>query len=455
MHSFFKKKIGLLFFLSCSLVTIQAQESNPSFSLEQALEYASENAYQKVSSNYDVISAKKKIWETIASGLPQVDFTGRYNHSLDLTKSLLPIEFVPEEDWPDGGKPGDMIPMSFGTAYDANYGVGVTQLIFDGSYFVGIQATKVFLAYTEQQQRKTEVDIRNAVAQAYFLVLSARENSKAFEENLIVNESLLAETKAMYQGGFIESLDVSQVVLLVNDAKKRLMEVRRSEEVAMAVLKFTMGLEVESIPVLTDSLSFLTQRILAAGIPESEMKVDALVDFQLAQTNVETQRLLWKNEKVQYLPKISAFYNYQKSGYSNEWNLFNQEWYKAQFVGLQMSLPIYSSGMRHSKVQQQKLNWLKSQNEKEMAQRSLENDYLVAITNMKSGYDQYVYSQENRDLARDIFEKTRIKFSHGIASSNELSQQQGQYIQAQMGYVQSAVNLMNSHVALLKATGQL
>lgn len=455
MYSFFKKKIGLLFLFTCSIVTIQAQESNPSFSLEQALEYASENAYQKVSSNYEVISARKKIWETIASGLPQVDFTGRYNHSLDLTKSLLPIEFFPEEDWPDGAKSGDKIPVSFGTAYDANYGLGVTQLIFDGSYFVGVQATKVFLAYTEQQQRKTEVDIRNAVAQAYFLVLSARENSKAFEENLNVNESLLAETKAMYQGGFVESLDVSQVNLLVNDAKKRLMEVRRSEEVAMAVLKFTMGLEVESIPVLTDSLSFLTQRILAAGIPEAEMKVDVLVDFQLAQTNVETQRLLLKNERVQYLPKISAFYNYQKSGYSDEWNLFNQEWYKAQFVGLQMSLPIFSSGMRHSKVQQQKLNWLKSQNEKEMTIRSLQNDYLVAITNMKSGYDQYVYSQENRDLARDIFEKTRIKFSHGIASSNELSQQQGQYIQAQMGYVQSAVNLMNAHVALLKATGQL
>ncbi len=445
----------MFFFVSFSAIEVKSQQSNLSFSLQDALEYASQNAYQKQSSNYDVISARKKIWETIASGLPQVDFSARYNHSLDLSKSLLPIEFFPEENWPSGAKAGDKIAVSFGTAYDANYGIGVTQLIFDGSYFVGIQATRVFLAYTEQQQRKTEVEIRNTVAQAYFLVLSARENSFAFEENLKMNETLLNETRAMYQGGFIESLDLSQVELMVNDARKRLMEVKRSEEVAMAVLKFTMGLKTEANPILTDSLSFLTERILGAGLPLNELNVNALVDYQLAQTNVETQRLLMKNERVQYLPKISAFYNYQKMGYADEWNLFKEDWYKAQFIGLQVNVPIFSSGMRHSKVQQQKLNWLKSQNEKEMMLHNLQNEYLVALTNMKSSYDQYVYSKENRELARDIYEKTRIKFGHGIASSSDLSQQQGQYIQAQMGYVQAAVTLMNAHIALLKATGQL
>ena len=443
-------------FLFCWLfITANAQQNNSSYSLEQALTYASEHAYQKINSDFDVAAARKKIWETIASGLPQVDFTSRYNHSLDLTKSLLPIEFFPEEDWPEGAQHGDKIPVSFGTAYDANYGIGVTQLVFDGSYFVGIQATRVFLDYTRQQQQKTEIDIRNVVAQAYFLVLSARENSLAFEENLRVNETLLTETKAMYQGGFVESLDVSQVELLVNDARIRMMEVRRNEQVAMEVLKFAMGLPATDAPVLTDSLSFLTDKILAGGIPETPLQVDALVDFQLAQTNVETQRLLLKNERVQYLPKISAFYNYQKTGYDDQWNLFEEPWFKAQFIGLQMSFPIFSSGMRYSKVQQQKLSWLKSQNEKEMMQRSLENDYLVAQTTLKSSYDQFVYSQANRALANDIYEKTRIKFSHGIASSTELSQQQSQYIQAQMGYVQAAVNLMNAHVAMLKATGQL
>jgi outer membrane protein TolC len=159
---------------SCNSVV--AQELKHSLSLEQALEYASEHGYTNISSNYDVEAAQKKIWETVATGLPQVDFSGRYNHSMDLTQSLLPVDFLPEENWPAGAQSGDKIAVAFGTAYDASYTVGVTQLIFDGSYFLGIQATRVFLELTEQSRRKTEIELLSKVAQAYFLVLSAQEN---------------------------------------------------------------------------------------------------------------------------------------------------------------------------------------------------------------------------------------------------------------------------------------
>jgi outer membrane protein TolC len=438
-----------------SFNAVVAQEEKYSFTLEQALDYASEHGYTNISSNYDVEVAQRKIWETVATGLPQVDFSGRYNHSMDLTQSLLPIEFFPEEDWEPGAKAGDKVAVAFGTAYDASFTVGATQLIFDGSYFVGLQAARVFRELTEQRRRKTEIELRSQVAQAYFLVLSARENEVAFEELLENNEAMLRETKAMYATGFVEALDVAQMELLVNDTRQRMKEVERNELVALAVLKYAMGMKGEAPLELTDSLSFLSERILGSGQPQAVLNQETHVDYQLAAVNEESEMLLLKNERVQYLPKISAFYNYQRVGYSDEWNVFGEEWYKAQFIGLQVSVPIFSSGMRHSKVQQQKLSWLKSQNEKEMAIHQLDNNFHTAMADMKNSHDQYLYSIQNRELARDILEKTRTKFSHGISSSSEFTQQQGQYIQSQMSYVQSAVNLMNAHISLLKATGEL
>ncbi len=445
----------VIVFCLVSFNPLVGQEMKHSFTLEQALEYASEHGYTNISSNYDVEAAQKKIWETVASGLPQVDFSGRYNHSMDLTQSLLPVEFFPEENWPDGAKAGDKIPVAFGTAYDASYTVGVTQLIFDGSYFVGIQATRVFVELTEQRRRKTEIELRSQVAQAYFLVLSARENKAAFEELLQNNEAILQETKAMHETGFVEALDVSQMELLVNDTRQRMKEVERNETVALAVLKYALGMKGEEQLELSDSLSYLSQRMLGSGLPDAVLNQETHVDYQLAAVNEESQKLLLKNEQVQYLPKISAFYNYQKMGYSDEWNVFGEEWYKAQFVGVQVSIPIFSSGMRNAKVQQQKLNWLKSQNEKEMTMHQLDNNFYTAMADMKNSHEQYLYSIQNRELALDILDKTRIKFSHGVASSSEFTQQQGQFIQAQLGYVQSAVNLMNAHISLLKATGGL
>lgn len=455
MCLFISRRLLVLVVFSFFLIRIDAQVQVKSYTLQEALDHASENAYQKISSDYDVASAKKKIWETIATGLPQVDFSSQYNHSLDLAKSLLPIEFFPEENWPSGAQPGDKIPVAFGTSYDANFAVGVSQLIFDGSYFVGIQATRVFLELTEQQQRKTEVEIRNGVAQAYFIALSARENRNAFTDLLKVNEEILRETRAQFSSGFVESMDVSQMELLVNDSRKRLMEVSRNEEVALAVLRFSMGLNPTDDIELSDSLTYLSGRIIAGGMPMEILVPDTHVDYQLAMSNEESQRLYLKNERVQYLPRISAFYNYQKMGFADDWNLFDEKWHKAQMVGLKVSVPIFSSGMRYARVQQQKLSYQKSQNEREMVLHDLYNRFLTAQADMRSSYDNYLYSIENRKLALDILEKTRVKLSHGIASSSEYTQQQSQYIQAHLGYVQSAVNLMNAHIALLKATGQL
>jgi outer membrane protein TolC len=435
--------------------SVVAQEVKHSFTLEQALEYASEHGYTNISSNYDVEAAQKKIWETVASGLPQVDFSGKYNHSIEPLKSLFPAKYLPPENRPEGVQEGDFVAAAFGTAYDASYTFGVTQLIFDGSYFVGIQATKVFVELTEQRRRKTEIELRSQVAQAYFLVLSARENKVAFEELLQNNEDILRETKAMHETGFVEALDVSQIELLVNDTRQRMKEVERNETVALAVLKYALGMKSEEQLELSDSLSYLSERILGTGLPQPVLNQENHVDYQLAAVNEESQKLLLKNEQVQYLPKINAFYNFQKVGYSDEWNVFDEDWYQAQFIGVQVAIPIFSSGMRNAKVQQQKINWLKSQNEKNMAIHELDNKFYTAMADMKNSHEQYLYSIQNRELALDILDKTRIKFSHGVASSSEFTQQQGQYIQAQLSYVQSAVNLMNAHISLLKATGDL
>jgi outer membrane protein TolC len=426
-----------------------------SFTLQQAMSYASQHAFQKISSDFDVASARKKIWETFATGLPQVDLNGRYNHSIDVPVSLLPAEIIPEDMRPPGTGPGDKVPISFSTAYDANYSVSVSQMLLDGSWFVGIQAARVFLEMAHQQAEKTEIEIRDGVARAYFLVLAARKNLTAFEENLKVNESILAETRALYENGFRESMDVSQIGLMVRDAQKKILEGTRNEEVALAVLRFSMGLKEDQPLLLGDALGELTSSAIVGNETLGNRVLDDHVDYRMALTNEEVQNLQLKNLKVQYLPKLEAFYTFQKTGYNDQWNLFDQEWYKAQFIGVSLTMPIFSSGMRQAQVKQQNLALQKSQNEREMTARNLKTQYLTALTEFNSAIDQYELTRESQELALDIYEKTRVKFKNGIVGSFELTQQQGQYIQAQINHVQTALALMNARINYLKAVGEL
>ena len=425
------------------------------FSVDEAMDYAAVHAYQKISSDYDVASARKKIWETIASGLPQVDFSAQYNHSIDVPVSLLPAEIIPEDMRPPGVESGDKVPVSFSTAYDGNYSFSVSQMIFNGSYFVGLQATQVFLDLTRHQATKTEIEIREAAAKACFLVLSARENLRAFEENLEVNKSLLKETEALFQNGFRESLDVSQLKLMVREAEKQIIAVKRNQEVAMAVLRFTLGLEENQPVVLTNEVLSLSGEAVSGKAKENGWSPEDHIDYKIAQTDVESQKLQLKNLRAGYLPKVNAFYTYQKTGYGDEWNIFGDEWYKAQFVGLSVSVPIFSSGMRHAQAQQQKLAWQKSKNVRNQTIQNIKTTGLTALTDYNSAIDQYEIAVESKELAKDIYDKTRTKFINGMSGSFELTQQQGQYIQAQISHIQAALAVLNSRIDYMKATGKL
>ncbi|MFW6352018.1 MAG: TolC family protein, partial [Bacteroidota bacterium] len=351
----------IFFWPVTNIVSAQSRDTL-SLSLEQAMEYGSVHAYQKISSEYDVASAKKKIWETIASGLPQVDFSAQYNHSIDVPVSLLPAEIIPEDMRPPGIGSGDKVPVSFGTAYDGSYSFSVSQMIFNGSYFVGLQATQVFLDLTRHQATKTEIEIRDAVAKAYFLVLSARENLEAFKENLTVNKNLLKETEALYENGFRESLDVSQLKLMVREAEKQIVEIKRNEEVAMSVLRFSLGMEEQQEIKLTEDLLSLSENAISGEARKSGWSPEEHIDYKVANTNVESEKLQLRNIRAKYLPQVNAFYTYQKTGYGDDYDIFGDEWYKSQFVGLSLSMPIFSSGMRHAQAQQQKLTWEKSKN---------------------------------------------------------------------------------------------
>jgi len=433
----------------------QTTSDTLSLSLQEAIDYAMANAYQKISADYDVESAKKKLWESIAIGLPQIDGTAAYNHSLDLPVSLLPIEIIPPDFQPPGAQPGDKVPVSFATAFDANFRIAVKQLLFDGSYIVGLQASKVFLKLNEEQREKAEVEIRNTVFQAYYLAMTAQENVTTFKKSLEVNKKTLKETKAYFDNGFREEIDVAQIELMVSNGENRLLEVTRSYDVAMAVLKFSIGMNLEQELLLTDNIVSVLLDVAIYNTDPTDFKLDNHIDFKLAETNVESMNLFFKNEKAQYLPKLSASYSYSKSGFGDDFNLFGQEWYPSQFVGLSLSVPIFTSGYRSAKVKQEKINYLKAQNDQVMTSENLKKDFLNASTNLATAREQYSNSIKNKELANKIYGVTLTKFNNGLVGSTILSQNETQYIDSEVAYIDAILNMLKAHIEYQRIIGKL
>lgn len=440
-----------LFILVIGFLSLEtrAQNETGSFTLEEAIRFAMENSYVLHNTAQDMVIAQKKVWETITIGLPQVSGSANYNAFLNLPVSLLPGEFF-------GEPAGTYIPVKFGQDYNSDFGLSVSQIIFDGSYIVGVGSSQIYLNLAKQAHEKTEIDIRDAVSQAYYYVLIGEENKLVMTENLENIKKLYKETVAYFENGFREEQDVDQMRLMVKNAESEIVKAEREIKIAKVVLKYTMGLKMDTEIGLTDNLDKFIIPVVAKNNTFA-FDFSQHIDYKLAQTNFQVSEKLLNLEKAAFLPRLSGFYSYSKTSYGNNANLFKSSvsWYPSSLVGFQLTMPIFGSGQKMVKVQQARIEVDKADNQRKFAEVTLQKDYLTAKAEMESALEKFENDKENRKLAEKIREKSKIKFNNGIISSTELSQIETQYLQSYGAYIASTLQVLQTDLKLKKATGNL
>lgn len=419
------------------------------FSLDEARHYAMDHSYILQNTKLDIVLAQKEVWKTITRGLPQIDGSANYNKFIDLPVSLIPGEFFGEE-------PGTYIPVKFGQDYSSDFGFTVSQLIFDGSYIVGVGSSKIYLNLAKQGAEKAAVDIREAVTNAYYLALIGMQNKQIMQDNLTNALKLLKETEAYYENGFREEMDVDQMKILVSNAENEVLKADREINIAKVVLKYTMGYPLQEEIELSDSLSTYVTPLTRA---EKNIGFDVTdhIDYRLATTNYQVSERLLKLEQSAYLPALSGFYSYTKTAFGNQANLFKSSvsWFPSSLIGLQLTVPIFNSGKKLLSVQQAKIEREKALNQQRLAETTLQKDYLTAAADMETARERYENDIESHKLAERILTKTKIKFSNGLSSSSEISQFESQYLEAYGAYVASIMQLLQADLQLKKATGKL
>ncbi len=447
-----KSKLLLILVFAAGMLShrIAGAQQAWQFTLQEANDYAMKNSYVVKNSGLDVNKARKKVWETIATGLPQISGSMNYTNFLNLPVSLIPGEFF-------GGEPGTYMPVKFGQDYNSDFGFTLNQLIFDGSYIVGVGSAKIYLQMAEQTKEKSEIEIRNAVSQAYYLTLVAEENLKVMKENLESSQKLYADTKAMYENGLVEEQDVDQMKLLVQSAENEVLKSEREIKISKIVLKYAMGINVDQEITLTDKLNQFVDPLIATGKQPNGFDYTKHIDYRM----LDTQRLLtkkaWDLEKAAFLPTLKGFYSWSKTAYGNNANLFASSvpWFKSSMWGLTLSVPVFGAGQKIARYRQAQFEYEKIQNDQMQMSETLQKDYLTSVADLENALAQFDNTNENKQLAKKILDKTKIKYNNGISSSIELTQTESQYVQAQGTWVSSVMQLLTAKLNYDKAIGKL
>lgn len=420
-----------------------AQDTIPSLSLDQAINYALEHNYSAINASRDIVDAQKQKWETIATGLPQISGAVNYQNQLKQPVAQIPAEFF-------GGEPGTYQEVVFGQPQSIAATATLRQQIFDGSYIVGVQATKTFLEYSRNNKEKTELEVRKAVVEAYGNVLLARESVQISERNKATLEKNLYETKRIYENGLGDEESVDQLQITLSSVDNQLKNAKRLEKITHQMLNLVLGLPIDTPTVLTENLDDLTQKQIDLGLIDADFNIENNVDYKMALNLNEQRALELKLAKSRALPTLNAFVNYGGNSFSDSFNFLNsgQQWFGSSVLGVDLNIPIFSSLGRSASTQRAKIALEKAKTQFTEAEaqirlqlESAKSDYILAI-------EQYGTSKDNLELAERIEKKNQIKYAEGLATSFDLRQAQTQLYTSQQEYLQSMVDVINKKTEL-------
>jgi outer membrane protein len=430
----------LLFIFSGELILAQESSSELKLSVKEAQEYALQNNRMVITSRMDVEASKIAVWETISNALPQVNVSGSFTDNLKLMTTLLPGDFF--------GRPGEKVPVTFGSQFNSGASIQASLLIFNAPLYIGIETTKLANKLSEENLTKSELDTKESVSTAYFLILVSEKSLQILDGNLANLNETLKSTRAMYSAGMAESTDVDQMASNVTMVENTRSSMLRTIELNYNLLRFQLGVDPGRKIVLSETLDNITSGINIEAILSQQFDHKQNVTFRLIEGQEQMSVLALKSQKASVLPTLAGFYNYGTNGMGDK--IAEQRWFQNSMTGLQLSVPIFGSGQKYSSIKKAQINLEKARTTKAMVTDQLLLQEKQLRFNLVNANLQYQSQKGNIDVAKRVYTSMENKFRQGVASSLELTQANSLYLQAENNYVSALMNLLQTKLALDK-----
>ena len=439
--------IGLLLLLFSPLTKGQEGATQP-FSLQQAIDYAVQNGYSIKNSATDIEIANKKVKETRAIGIPQLNAETGFQNFLN-----VPVSVINADAFNPSAPAGALVRIPFGVQYNLNYGYTASWLAFSGEYIVALQASKTYLEISKKSLRKSEIDIKESVSKAYYTVLILQENKKILQENISNLEESILQTTAFNKEGFIEELDVDRLKLLMTNLKNTLATLEQQKILAEKLLKFQMGFDVNGSITLTEELNNAVDAASSGIDAEPKFEVKNSIEYSLLETSLKVSMLNTKRLKANYLPTLSTFYSWRENRLGNQFENLSDPVYRVTggtIVGLNLSVPVFQGFGQAARISQAKLESKKIEVLQIQQQQGYALQSSQSLSEFTTALNTYKSNKEGVELAEKIKNRTTIKYNEGVGSSVEVLQAQSELLSAQSNYINSIFQLLNARVTLDK-----
>jgi outer membrane protein len=455
----------------------QQQDTTSGYSLEECIKYALENTADIKNTRVDEQIAEAKVKETVGIGLPQIDAQVQLTHNQKLQPffGVYGVAAGLSGEPLDPRLPPDAVVAQNNFFQLKNSGdakLTITQLLFSGSYLVGLKASSTYKELAYKTSKQTKIDLIQNVTKAYYSVLINNERITLFDNNIARVDSLLRNTAAMNKNGFAEEIDVDRTRVTLNNLKTERIKFLNSQALSLALLKFQMNYPMEQPLQVRGSIKSLKVDENIFAEYEQGWDPENRIDFQVLKTQRELQRLDVKNKNAAGMPTLSAFanlgYTTQSTSISGLFKtdtevpadleaqgVKSDKWYQYSLFGVTLHVPIFSGLQRNYQVQQSKLSLMKIENNFTKLRQSIALDIEQNSTIYRNSVETLRSQEENMTLAAKVARVTKIKYEQGVGSSIEVTDAESALREAQVNYYNALFDAIVARVDLEKTYGKI
>ena len=425
-------------------------QDNSSLSLDECLQMALSNNENLKNSFLEENVSKMTSREYLSVGFPQIQFETGLKYNFEIQKSLIDIsKFMP------GVPEGTEQEVSFGQKYDGIMDLGINQMIFNGSYFVGLEASKALIELSEKQTVRAKVDLIESVKKAYYVVLNTKERLNLVNSNLERIKSLLTDTEILYKNGFVEKLDVDRIKVSYNNLNAEKIKAERLYDLSLSVLKFQIGFPVNDKLSVKGSIEDVILSVNDYDIQSFDYS--DRIEHSILNTNKRLKSYDLKNNRSQFLPQIYANLSYGYNTSSSEYDLFfnSNRWKNYGTVGLQVIVPIFDGFNKRSKINRSKIVVQQVENQIKFLERSIDLQINQNFIELKNAIESLNVSKENLVLANEVYNVSEKKYKEGVGSNLEVLDSNNALKIAQTNYYNAYYQAIISKINLEKTLGIL
>jgi len=443
-----------------------AAQETTKLSLDGALKMALQNNINILNSKLDLKSTQHRIWEITATGLPHVDVKSSYQHLFVVPVLSFPSTQLSHTNVtmdPTTGlgttsqlqlNTGENIylnnvagtPIALGVANNISTDITVSQLIFSGSYIVGLQARKAYANLAKQNDEKTKLDVIETVVNTYHMIQLAEQSRKVLAQNLENVTKTLQEITEMNKQGFVEKTDVDQLEVTANTVRNAINQIDSNLDMGYRLLKIQLGMDETAKIKLSDPMESEDSLINSSTLlVNDKFNMDQNMDYQLTKSSEHFTKLDMKVSQSAFLPTLSGFYNHNIQSSVAAFNFAPKD-----IVGINLSFPIFSSGERLAIVAQKRIAYEKAQNTSKLVLNSLMMQASQYQNDVKLKLEKYRNQKKSNELSDTIYQRTIEKYKQGMASSMDLMNVQNQYLTNLSSYYQSIYELQEAKSRLEK-----